>query len=86
MEQTTFAERLRHHLQNSGLTWNAISDAAGGVDHAYIYRMSRGERKPGSRNVILCLALAFGLSVNEADELLELAGHAIVSARRGHRP
>ncbi len=85
MNHARFADLLRDHIRTCGLSYSGLAAAADGLDHAYIYRLSRGERPPASRNVVLCLAIAMRLTVPETDDMLEAAGHLPVSQRRGKR-
>lgn len=85
MNHASFAELLKSHIESCGLSYSGLAAAADGLDHAYIYRLARGERPPASRNVVLCLAIAMRLTVPETDELLEAAGLMPVSDRRGRR-
>jgi transcriptional regulator with XRE-family HTH domain len=71
----TFAELLGQYRTMAQLSCNQLGRAVG-VDPSYISRLERGEREPPRRAVVLALARALDLPVEQADGLLAVAGYA----------
>lgn len=58
----------------AGLSMNAVARSAG-IDPAYVMRIERGQHTP-SREVVLSLARALGMDIEDTDRYLFLAGYA----------
>jgi len=68
----SFYELLREYRGRSGLSYDTLSDLAI-TSPGYLHRLLEGRHKP-SRDFLIRLALALGLSVEDADFLLREAG------------
>ena len=68
----SFYELLREYRGRSGLSFDTLSDLVI-TSPGYLYRLFQGRHKP-SRDFLIRLALALGLSVEDADYLLREAG------------
>ena len=68
----SFYELLREYRGRSGLSFDMLSDLAI-TSPGYLHRLFEGRHKP-SRDFLIRLALALGLSVEDTDYLLREAG------------
>ncbi len=71
---TPLHERLRRLRAESGLSYQQLS-ARSYVDVAYLYRLETGRAARPSRDILIRVALALGLPLELADELIAAAGH-----------
>jgi transcriptional regulator with XRE-family HTH domain len=69
---SAFAPTLREYRDRRRLSQSRLAEAAG-FDHSYVSRLESGSRTP-TREAVLKLAEAMGLSENERDALLASAG------------
>jgi hypothetical protein len=87
MAENSFGQRLHHYRKRASKSIPAVAIEVG-VDRAYLYRLEAqgadwlnrplegGLPKHPSRDLVIRLAIALGLSLDECDELLLLAGYA----------
>lgn len=76
----TLASCLESLLSRHGLKKGAVIEAAG-IERSYGYQLFSGRRGTPSRDVLLALALAMHLSVDETQTLLRVAGLAMLYPR-----
>ncbi len=69
----TYHELLDQHRQSHGLSYVQLAERAW-TTSSYVFRLCKGESRPGY-TLVLRLALAMALTVEEADELVRLAGY-----------
>ncbi len=74
-----FAARLKGEIDKRGLAASQVMKRAD-VSKTYFYQLLRGERRPG-RDVVLRLALALELGVEETQRLLALSGNGALYPR-----
>ena len=81
LEQETVSENYKSFLdyfrslpQVKALSDRELIDRSG-IERSYYYQIMNGRRTPG-RDKLLRLAIGAGLSVDETNRMLELAGHA----------
>lgn len=67
----SFSERLLLHMEERGLSIAQLSEAAM-LSRSFTYQLCSGTRTPG-RDIILRIALALELTVDEAQRLLRAA-------------
>jgi transcriptional regulator with XRE-family HTH domain len=71
-----FLTAIQEARLEAGLSYEALARRMGPTtSRGYLHRVFKGADKPG-RNVVLRLALALGLSVQQAHELLVSGGYA----------
>ncbi len=87
MEENRFGHTLQQYRKRAAKSMRAIAVEAG-VDRTYLYRLETqpvdwlnrplegGLLKHPSRDLVIRLAISLGLSLDECDELLLLAGYA----------
>lgn len=76
----TLAQHLGTLLQRHGLKKGAVIEAAQ-IERSYGYQLFSGRRETPSRDVLLSLALAMHLTVEETQTLLRTAGRAMLYPR-----
>lgn len=76
----SLAELLNRLLQTHGLQ-KAQVVAASQLERSYGYHLFSGARANPSRDVLLSLALAMGLTLDETQQLLRRAGQAMLYPR-----
>lgn len=76
----TLAQHLGALLQRHGLKKGAVIEAAQ-IERSYGYQLFSGRRETPSRDVLLSLALAMHLTVEETQTLLRTAGQAMLYPR-----
>lgn len=76
----SLAELLNRLLQDHGLQ-KAQVVAASLLERSYGYHLFSGARTNPSRDVLLSLALSMGLTLDETQQLLRRAGHAMLYPR-----
>src|SRR5581483_9314774 len=69
-----FGGLLRRWRERAGLSQNALARRMG-VNPAYVNRLEHGGRGAHNRELVDGVATALGLSADERDQLLALAGH-----------
>lgn len=69
----TFGSLLRGYRTRAGLAQNALARATG-INVGTVNRLERDQRLPASRQQVLALAEALGLSTAETNRLLDAAG------------
>lgn len=69
---------LKHLLTRTGLKVSQVADRS--CKGEYMYQVFRGAKNPG-RDVILCIALAMALSLDETARLLRIARLPLLDAR-----
>lgn len=71
MNSPSFSSQLMMCMEERGLTVSKLSEAAM-LSRSFTYQLCSGDRVPG-RDIVLRLALALGLTVDEAQQLLRTA-------------
>lgn len=69
---------LKEFLASAGMKVSQVADRS--CKGEYIYQVFRGTKKPG-RDVLLCIALAMELSLDETVHLLRIARMPLLDAR-----
>lgn len=72
MGERSFAELLRWYRERTGVSQARLARLVG-VDHSYVSRLERGERRP-SRDLVVRKADALSLPAADASALLSSAG------------
>lgn len=72
MGERSFAELLRWYRERTGVSQARLARLVG-VDHSYVSRLERGERRP-SRDLVVRIADALSLPAADASALLSSAG------------
>jgi transcriptional regulator with XRE-family HTH domain len=87
MAENALGAALKHYRDRAHKTIPAIADATG-IDRVYLYRLEAqetdwlnrplegGRPKQPSRDLIIRIAWVLGVTLDECDELLMLAGYA----------
>ena len=70
--KSRFAEALRACRESARVSQSRLAEAAG-FDHSYVSRLESGQRAP-TREAVIKLADALGLSAEQRDSLLTAAG------------
>lgn len=64
MDATALGVLLRHLREQSGLSLRELGERAD-LDHAYIYRLEKGEKGAPSEEVVVRIARALGLGIRD---------------------
>ncbi len=75
----TLSQMINDLLKTKGLKKSEVIRKSE-ISEVYCYKIFSGERKP-ERNKLLCLILAMGLNITEAQELLKAAGYSPLYAK-----
>ncbi|MDO4608265.1 MAG: helix-turn-helix transcriptional regulator [Clostridia bacterium] len=79
MVDATLSQMLNNLLKTKGLKKSEVIRKSE-ISEVYCYKIFSGERKP-ERNKLLCLILAMGLGIDEAQTLLKAAGYSPLYAK-----
>lgn len=71
MSLPAFSAQMLQYMEERGLTVSRLSEAAV-LSRSFTYQLCSGERTPG-RDIVLRLALALELTVDETQQLLRIA-------------
>jgi len=69
----TYHALLDRQRQSHGLSYQQLAERAW-TTSSYVFRQCRGDARPGY-TIVIRLALAMALTLEETDELLQLAGY-----------
>jgi transcriptional regulator with XRE-family HTH domain len=69
----TYHALLDRQRQSHGLSYQQLAERAW-TTASYVHRMCRGDARPGY-TIVLRLAIAMALTLEETDELLRMAGY-----------
>lgn len=72
LKERTLPEYLQQLLKEKGLVRSEVVRAAG-IQSTYGYQIFTGQRKP-ARDYVIALAFTMGLTLKEADRLMQAAG------------
>ncbi len=78
IEEKSFCDVLNEYLEANKLANGKDSDIynAANIDKGYFYKIKRHERSQPGKVVVMSLAIAFKLDIQEAQEFLSYAGYA----------
>lgn len=74
-----FLRTLRDHYARRDLKQEALADRSM-LSHTYVNNILNGAKRPG-RDTVIKLAFGLGLTIDETNRLLKLAGHGDLYAR-----
>jgi len=69
----TYHDLLDRQRQSHGLSYQQLAERAW-TTASYVHRLCRGDARPGY-TIVLRLAIAMALTLEEVDELLRVAGY-----------
>ena len=69
----TYHALLDRQRQSHGLSYQQLAERAW-TTSSYVFRLCKGESRPGY-TIVLKLAIAMALTVEETDELVRVAGY-----------
>lgn len=80
LKTKSVSDHIEQVIAYKGLTRADVAKASG-LNVIYAYQVMAGSRKP-TRDKLLCLCKAMGLTVDEVQELLKRCGYAALYPRR----
>jgi len=72
-----FSDYLKMAIQNNGLSFRQIESQSAGLDHAYIYRLAKGDKTSPSEETVKKLAKALRMTNRELNVLRLLSQQEI---------
>ena len=80
LPKTTFSDRIYQLCEAKNMNFSQIQKECG-ITKSYFYDFANGTRKPKKHHVIK-IGIAMGLSLEEMNELLKLANHKELYAKK----